>query len=89
MEDEDAIPTFKRITDKATEWKDNVTAGSKEAVKAGQDAFFAHVFINNANYLDFEGWRVNLGRSVETQGEKIRPATVLAAYQRMEQELKR
>eukprot|EP00816_Leptocylindrus_hargravesii_P005405 CAMPEP_0196819122 /NCGR_PEP_ID=MMETSP1362-20130617/69138_1 /TAXON_ID=163516 /ORGANISM="Leptocylindrus danicus, Strain CCMP1856" /LENGTH=42 /DNA_ID= /DNA_START= /DNA_END= /DNA_ORIENTATION= len=40
--------------------KNNVTAGSKEAVKVGQDAFFAHVLINNANYLDFEGWRIDL-----------------------------
>jgi len=39
MEDKKAVPAFERITDKASEWTSNVTAGSKEAVKAGKDTF--------------------------------------------------
>mmetsp|Transcript_5823 Transcript_5823/g.8515 ORF Transcript_5823/g.8515 Transcript_5823/m.8515 type:complete len:81 (-) Transcript_5823:440-682(-) len=51
--------------------------------------FFAHVFVSNANYLDFEEWRLDLGRSAKTKGKKIRPNTVLAAYQWMEKDLRR
>jgi len=89
MEDEDAAPVIPRITNKANVWKPSVTAGSSEAAKVGQDAYFAHVFIQNANYVDFNDWRVNLARSVESQGEGTRPATVQAAYQRLEKELVR
>ena len=71
MEDEDAVPLFAHITKKAAEWKPSVTDGSKEAQKAGQDAFLAHLFVFQANYIDFEEWRLDLARSVETQGEKV------------------
>jgi len=79
MEDEKAAPEFDRITDKASEWKSGCESRARR--------FFCTYLRSNANYLEFAEWRLNLARLVETQGEKIRPPTVLEAYQRMEKRI--
>ena len=48
---------------------------------------FAHVFIANTTYLELDTCQLDMGWMVETEGKKVRPETVLAAYQRMEKEL--